>query len=330
MAKIKRYCFLILGFIFFHEMGMTNTLPSEIRGQYQTVALLEKKLRDYETQLNFQNQRYLQVSKNKKDIELKILDLEKSLQEAKNIYDKQILRSQKLLGQNILNDLSQEETSVDLFRKRLIQKNLLVEIESLKKQKEINKDLQDVLNGLSHRYQEIIKIEMTINSTLNNLEKEKKELSLEYLKRDQEIPEQKIKKAPLPAPVTFLSEFLIPIQGYGQVESKMKKGVVIKYKGRQNILSPMDGKVIYSGELSTYGNVLMIDHGKAVRTVLLGEGIYNVKKGDTVLRGQVIGEAKALGLEQGKIYFELRKNNLVQNTLKVLSSSRSMNIFSNE
>jgi murein DD-endopeptidase MepM/ murein hydrolase activator NlpD len=65
----------------------------------------------------------------------------------------------------------------------------------------------------------------------------------------------------------------------------------------------------------------MIDHGKDVRSVILGQFDYLVKNGDVVKDSQLIGYTKArnaTGLGDGKIYFEVRKNNLAQNTYLLL------------
>jgi murein DD-endopeptidase MepM/ murein hydrolase activator NlpD len=65
----------------------------------------------------------------------------------------------------------------------------------------------------------------------------------------------------------------------------------------------------------------MIDHGNDTRTVLLGQFDYNVKNGDAVKASQLVGYTNPRSgnrLGDGKIYFEIRKNNLAQNTYLLL------------
>jgi septal ring factor EnvC (AmiA/AmiB activator) len=100
-----------------------------------------------------------------------------------------------------------------------------------------------------------------------------------------------------------------------------KKGVTYNFHGKNEIRAPKGGKVVYTGALANYGNVLMIDHGNDTRTVLLGQFDYAVKNGDAVKEFQVVGHTNPRsnnGLGEGRIYFEIRKNNLAQNTYLLL------------
>lgn len=304
---------------------------NEIKGQFHALAQIEQKLKSFEGKLNKENLRYLQVSKNKKDIELKCLDLEKGLEESRLKYNERLLLSQKLLGQNMLTEMSLEETASDILQRKLYQKKLSLEVENLKKQNAVNNDLQSALSDLKKRFQELTQLESEIAEVLNNLEKDKKNLALAYVKQESEISSAKnqIKENKVGSAPTFIakSNITIPLAKYRSIETKSKKGVIVKYQGAQEILSPLDGKVIYTGMLSTYGRVLMIDHGNQLRSVILGDNEYFVLKGASVLKGQKIGITKKPSENEGKLYFELRKNNQVQNTFEVLSSVNSLGLL---
>jgi len=100
-----------------------------------------------------------------------------------------------------------------------------------------------------------------------------------------------------------------------------QKGVTFKFQGKNEVLATRSGKIAYTGSLANYGNVVMIDHGNDTRTVLLGQFDFNVKNGELVKDSQIIGytNPKSVnGLGDGKIYFEVRKNNLAQNTYMLL------------
>lgn len=333
MGKIKlKVIVLFLFSSIISQEGFASSIENnQVQSQYRILMQIEKKLKEYETKLSKENQRYIQVSKNKKDIDLKCIDLEKGLNDAQSRYNEKLLLTQKLLGQNMLNDMNIEETSADILQRRLYQKKLVLEIENLKKQSEVNKSLKDTLVTLRNRFTELTKLEEEIGGILNNLEKDKKDLALSYVKQEQEtsalknqVKEIKSETTPKFSPK---SDILIPIAKYTEVSTKSKKGIIVKYDGTQDILSPLEGKVIYTGMLSTYGRVLMIDHGNELRSVILGDNNYYVNKGSTVFKGQKIGLAKKSFEGQGKIYFELRKNNQVQNTFNVLSSPNALGLF---
>ena len=74
-------------------------------------------------------------------------------------------------------------------------------------------------------------------------------------------------------------------------------------------MASMEGTVVYSGELSGYGNCIQIQKDD----VLLVYGHCNklyVNKGDIVTQGQAIGEVGATGNATGPhLHFEIRKSN---------------------
>jgi len=115
-------------------------------------------------------------------------------------------------------------------------------------------------------------------------------------------------------------QFYSPIAIHQNIEYQ-KKGVTFTFLGKNEIRAPKSGKIVYTGALANYGNVIMIDHGKEMRSVLLGQFDYVAKNGDMVKDGELIGYTKARasnGIGDGKIYYEVRKNNLAQNTYLLL------------
>jgi murein DD-endopeptidase MepM/ murein hydrolase activator NlpD len=120
--------------------------------------------------------------------------------------------------------------------------------------------------------------------------------------------------------LSVLPQYHAPVQVYQGMDYN-KKGVTFNFQGKNEVIAPRAGKVVYTGSLASYGNVLMIDHGNDTRTVLLGQFDYTVKNGDTIQASQIVGYTNPRstnGLGDGKIYFEVRKNNLAQNTYLLL------------
>ena len=93
------------------------------------------------------------------------------------------------------------------------------------------------------------------------------------------------------------------------------KGVTFKYQSIQPIKAVGDGKVVFAGDLASYGQVVLIDHGQDLRTVLLGKMDIKVKKNDTVRDGEVLAYTQNSSKEDQSLYFEVRKKNTAQNTI---------------
>lgn len=67
------------------------------------------------------------------------------------------------------------------------------------------------------------------------------------------------------------------------------------------------GTVSYAGELLTYGNAVIIDHGKGLQTVYAHLGDISVSQGQAVSQGQIIGHIGKSGLATDyHLHFEVR------------------------
>ena len=60
-----------------------------------------------------------------------------------------------------------------------------------------------------------------------------------------------------------------------------------------------DGKVIFAGHLGIYGEMVLIDHGMNVQTLYSHMSNIQVNVGDTVTKGQTIGQTGATGMAGG-------------------------------
>lgn len=92
-----------------------------------------------------------------------------------------------------------------------------------------------------------------------------------------------------------------------------KKGIEIEASPRQAVKSVSPGKVVYSGELTGYGRVTIIDHGRQVYSLCARLSELQKKTGDYVALGDVIGESDASGKP---VYFEIRSRNVAVNPLQ--------------
>jgi septal ring factor EnvC (AmiA/AmiB activator) len=105
-----------------------------------------------------------------------------------------------------------------------------------------------------------------------------------------------------------------PVEDFLSV-TKSAKGVTYKYQAAQPVKAVGEGKVVFAGDLAAYGQVVLIDHGNDLRTVLLGKMNIRVKKNDTVSDGEILAYTLNDSKEAQNLYFEVRKKNTAQNTI---------------
>ena len=57
------------------------------------------------------------------------------------------------------------------------------------------------------------------------------------------------------------------------------------------MIAPAAGRIVYAAPFRGYGNVVIIDHGRGWMTVLTDLGGAEVRAGQNVARGELIGRA---------------------------------------
>jgi len=126
-----------------------------------------------------------------------------------------------------------------------------------------------------------------------------------------------VKKAFSQAPIVEIKPdriFRNPVEDYKAATSS-PKGVTFKYNSIQPVKAVGEGKVVFAGDLASYGQVVLIDHGNDLRTVLLGKMDIKVKKNDSVRDGDILAYTQNDSKEDQNLYFEVRKKNTAQNTI---------------
>lgn len=155
-----------------------------------------------------------------------------------------------------------------------------------------------------------------MDSYLAKVEKKKSyESKVQVQKLNKKIAEVKKQMSFAPAVSTKADRiFQRPVQDFLSYTSS-PKGVTFKYHATQPVKAVGNGKVVFAGDLSTYGQVVLIDHGNDLRTVLLGKMSIRVKKDDLVNDGEVLAYTISDSKEAQNLYFEVRKKNTAQNTI---------------
>ena len=99
-----------------------------------------------------------------------------------------------------------------------------------------------------------------------------------------------------------------PILGY----TKFHKGVDFAAPKGTRIVAAGDGKIVYAGWYSTYGQYVKVMHNKTYSTAYahLSKLPKNMRVGDSVRQGQVIGYVGTTGNSTGPhLHFEVLKGN---------------------
>ena len=118
------------------------------------------------------------------------------------------------------------------------------------------------------------------------------------------------------------------ISDFGKKPSGLKnEGINIAVPEGTSIRAAESGVVAYAGnELKGYGNLILIRHAGGYVTAYAHAKSLNVKRGDTVKRGDIIAIAGQTGAVQSpQLHFEVRKGATALDPKKYPSSSTAMN-----
>jgi len=112
----------------------------------------------------------------------------------------------------------------------------------------------------------------------------------------------------------------------GPISNHTKNGITIKVKDGEPVRAVFDGKVIFVGYKRGYGNMVVIDHGLHYLSVTARLEKINVKEGETVAKGDVIGTAGDIAtLFANGLYFEIRHETKPLDPLKWFNSKNFSN-----
>ena len=173
--------------------------------------------------------------------------------------------------------------------------------------------------------------EEELSQLIKDLEERKKVAMELYLSKVQskKIAESKVQKIKLSQKIAEVKKtfsqapivekrpdryFKNPVEDFSTYTASAK-GVTFKYNSIQPVKAVGGGKVVFAGDLASYGQVILIDHGGDLRTVLLGKMDIRVKKNDTVKDGDTLAYTQKDSKEDQNLYFEVRKKNTAQNTI---------------
>lgn len=308
-----------------------RTLKSEVTSTSKKLSELKVEMIELEKELGERNQKLVNLFELKRKLEGRIGELGTQIARKNKILKEQKLAMKRVLRSAIVSQMSSNvDPAILLGQKYLIEglqqknKELVVTSASLDK---LSSDHQALIT----RFEEYQKVEGNLSELLRELESDKNTKASEYVSLTNEKKEKEGLLSQYQA--IFLADkkgqevrekvgmlFKTPVEKYKSISYK-NKGVTFLHEGdeRVDVKASGDGKIVYSGDLSNYGNVVMIDHGNETRSVILGKFAPLVKKGDSVKTGELVARTilSSKGT-QGKLYFEVRIKNQIQNTVLLL------------
>lgn len=119
------------------------------------------------------------------------------------------------------------------------------------------------------------------------------------------------------------SMFAWPVSGaritspYGHRWGRSHEGVDLV--GGSTIMAAASGRVVFAGQQSGYGNVVIVDHGNGYRTLYGHMRKISVSNGQSVGQGSKLGVMGNTGRSTGThLHFEVQKNGVAQNPMNYL------------
>ena len=313
---MKKYTFMIFLPLSLHAAIPYIPFSQKLKKYEKNVSNLKKEISLLEKQLGDGNKRYIAILERRKIIDNMIKKQESVLRSNLDNIEKSSIHIKKLLQSLVSYSMGSEKSWEDILRKDLIEKSLKIKLTGLQQNKQKNEALANKMTQLHQKYKEYLDIEEGILNLIKDWEYYKKEKTQDYAYQYKKM--QSIKKQYKAPNWTTENLFDNPVERYIDIRYG-KKGVTYYTRGHQKIINSNPGKIVYSNKLSTFGNVMMIDHGQNIRSIFLGQFIPKLKKGTKVKTGDILGYTNGLENKQAKVYFEIRKKNKAQNTIHFIN-----------
>lgn len=299
-------------------LGLSAATGSQNRGE---ILQLGARLHTLEKELGKHNDRHLKALEEIRRLETEVSERSEELKNAQKMGEKreeelaQILRSYHLA-------MIDEEAVPSPQYVELVRQNR-AKARALAQERE---ELLRVVTEFHERLGVLRRDESELGRLAHELEIRKKNLAETYqakldIKENEDAKRENIRiSARAKALVSSVVEardvpaalrFTSPLDDTYEIKAS-EKGVTLMFEHLQPIKAPRAGRVVYNGDLSSYGKVLMIDHGNDIRTVMLGRFQSRLQKNDKVQTGDTLGYTEAA---KDSLYFEVRKKNVAQKTI---------------
>ncbi len=293
-------------------------LKKQLKINESTLKKLNIKLQLIDKNIDLINERYSKMLMHRKKMEDILNRYSSDLKTSRKIMEQKKKDVNHAIKLSIVNSMDKDESIDKVIYKKISVVNLKNKLNDLEDLIAKNIVLDKKVMDLKQKYDSYLKVGRDLLSLISKLEEDKYSNRKESYNITSELKNIRSK---LKSKSTFnkptINKFISPIDNYLKY-SHGKKGITYFFKGKNPIKSVDNGKIVYTGKLSVYGNVVIIEHSKELRSILLGSFNPIVIKGDDVTTGQIIGYTKISLDNENKVYFEIRRKNIAQNTAKYI------------
>lgn len=327
-GPMKQSVFILL-LITGQVWGAIKKNPGDELSHYRAEVMeLGARLSTLEKEIGSKNDLYLSSIEMIKRFEVDVNLYRERLAEIQGQVKEAQLENKRILQSYIAES---DDESTEVWQKK-VHLELLKQAQSKLKNKEIELDqFESKVSDFNQKLQSLKQNEEELAKVIQELEARKKTAMDTYTARLQNkkkyegqvqktklaVSIKKINKEFSQAPIVENKPdrlFSRPMEDF-MTYVPSAKGVTFKYSSVQPVKAVGGGKVVFAGDLSSYGQVVLIDHGSDLRTVLLGKMNIKVKKNDTVQNGEILAYTLNDSREAQNLYFEVRKKNTAQNTI---------------
>ena len=296
-------------------------LRTKLQRQAKKVAQLRQQMAELEASLVSQNKQYIDGVNRAEQLDLSLQQIQGHLQGIQNEMTMAREKMATILKNYMARSLDNDPNDHDLYLDRVMVKGVLKKRERYNQLKQDFFSLKSEADILAQKIADHRDNEQQLRALITDLENDKERITKDFFDHKEHLRQLKarVKKqghqTRKASPVSTL-KMNSPLRSFiSMKKDKNRKGVLYRFQGKSPFYSSYQGRVQYLGRLANYGNLIIINHGRDIRSILLGDIIPKVKKGQQVGQGEFIGYTKFKQGRRGKLYFEVRVKNLAHNTL---------------
>ncbi|MCF8060684.1 MAG: peptidoglycan DD-metalloendopeptidase family protein [Bacteriovoracaceae bacterium] len=328
LKKIIPFFALVFSLSLFAAKSSPTKVRKNLLEEKAKLSSITKNIAAVESQLESINNKVLKLGSSKRNLEESIFKLKKDLLSSMANLNGGKKEIKSLLTSIAVNTIQEEEGPAFLLSKKILISTLKKKLLAYNGQITATEKQQQRLSQVEQDLKLYETKEKMLLDTIADLEESKKQEAEKYIqtKNDyqktlrawEEVKVSRTKNKEGLGLREKLGVFQPPLESHTSLDFK-KKGVTFLFRERQPVRSPRAGKVIHKGELSTYGKVVMIDHGNETISICLGDFSPQVQKGTSVNQGDILGytKVKTRG-NPSKLYFEVRQKDKAQATIHLL------------
>ncbi|HTP04717.1 MAG TPA: peptidoglycan DD-metalloendopeptidase family protein [Nitrospirota bacterium] len=225
------------------------------------------------------------------------------------------------LGKLAARQAEVAEKKDDILRSKRAVETKKAELETRKHRKaEILGSVRGEKSLYEQALRELEESSVSLWAMIKKAEREKKAVTAAALPRRPSATSIS-EKSRLPWPVDGQVLTRFGIQRHPQFGTTVfRRGIEIEAHDGESVRAVSDGQVAYADWYKGYGELVILEHGNGLYTLYGNLSRLDLKKGDRVAKGKVIGLAGDTGSPKGsRLYFEIRQNGEAQDPLAWLS-----------